>query len=360
MLTDPRLDDAEHETSPERLSRSGWVVMLEPERRRWGGDLRRGQIFRGLVARTEAMVIEGFTARPLRQAFGPLSYIPLPFPSFRRGPRPRLASAEQLRPDVVRAVKRLTDPVAVAVYDDPIAQTEALGIHMPAVRERYFRARRRANLAAFRWHVVPSKSFAELIGLDMRRVIVLGNGTDTEHIRPGEWPEEPAIGMVSGAAPGRGIETLIAAARLIRSSTPDLRLLLWLVPTGEGSGEYLAALRQSVAGERWIQIGGVDYEDLRHALRQATVLCIPHPPGDYMDVALPVKLYDSMAAGRPVVVTPRTETRLLVERHGAGVVARGDGVDDLGAPLDRALAIAGGPDQGHEHVQGRLPADERG
>jgi len=88
MLTDPRLDDAEHETSPERLSRSGWVVMLEPERRRWGGDLRRGQIFRWLVARTEAMVIEGFTLRPLRQAFGPLSYIPLPFPSFRRGPKP--------------------------------------------------------------------------------------------------------------------------------------------------------------------------------------------------------------------------------------------------------------------------------
>ena len=329
MLTEPAPYRDEHETSPDRLRRSGWVVMLEPERRRWGGDLRRAQIFRQLVSRTQAMVIEGFTVRPLRQAFGPLAYVPLPLPTFRRGPRPRLASSEQLRPDVVRAVRRLTVPVAVAVYDDPIAQTEALGIHLPPVRERYFRARRRANLGAFKWHVVPSRSFAELIGLDMTRVIVLGNGTDTEHIRPGEWPQEPAIGMVSGAAPGRGIETLIAAARLIRESVPDLRLLLWLVPTGEASEEYLVALRQSVVGERWIQIGGVQYEDLRFALRQATVLCIPHPAGDYMDVALPVKLYDSMAAGRPLVVTPRTETRAIVELHGAGVVSRGDGIDAI-------------------------------
>lgn len=337
MLTDPASERDEHETSPDRLKRSGWAVMLGAGRRRWGGDLRRGQIFRRLVERTDAMVIEGFTVRPLRQAFGPLSYIPLPLPSFRRGPKPRLASAEQLRPDVVRAVKRLTDPVAVAVYDDPIAQTEALGIHMTPVRERVFRARRRANLAAFRWHVVPSRSFAELVGLDMSRVIVLGNGTDTEHIRPGDWPEEPAIGMVSGAAPGRGIETLISAARLLREAKPQLRLLLWLVATGEGSAEYLAALRQSVISERWIEIGAVEYDDLQFALRQATVLCIPHPPGDYMDVALPVKLYDSMAAGRPLVVTPRTETRAVVERHAAGLVAGGDGIDDLAEALSTVL-----------------------
>jgi glycosyltransferase involved in cell wall biosynthesis len=40
-----------------------------------------------------------------------------------------------------------------------------------------------------------------------------------------------------------------------------------------------------------------------------------------MDVALPVKLLDSMAAGRPLLVTPRTETVAIVERHGLGIVA---------------------------------------
>jgi glycosyltransferase involved in cell wall biosynthesis len=67
------------------------------------------------------------------------------------------------------------------------------------------------------------------------------------------------------------------------------------------------------------------------------VLAVPHPPGAYMDAALPVKLFDSMAAGRPLVVTPRREMAALVERHGAGLVAAGDRAEDLAAALARVL-----------------------
>lgn len=315
-----------------------WAVMLEPERGRWGGELRRRQVFRRLAERTGATLVEGFTPAAVRRSFGALSYVPLPVPSVHRGPRPRLASSDPLRPDVLLAVRRLTDPAALAYYDDPIVQTQALGIRLPWVRERLLRAKRSANLAAFRWHVVPSRSFAELVGLDPGRVIVAGNGTDTARIQPGEWPQQPTIGMVSGAAPGRGIETLIAAARLVRERIPDVRLLLWLVATGRHTGEYLDALRQGVGDQSWIRIGSASYEDLGPALRQATVLSIPHPPGDYMDVALPVKLYDSMAAGRPLVVTPRTETRAVVEEHGVGVVAEGDDAEHLADALFTVLA----------------------
>jgi glycosyltransferase involved in cell wall biosynthesis len=52
-----------------------------------------------------------------------------------------------------------------------------------------------------------------------------------------------------------------------------------------------------------------------------------------MDVALPVKLFDSLALGRPLVVTPRTETAAIVARHGVGVVAGGDAVDDLASAI---------------------------
>lgn len=317
---------------------SGWVVMLEAERQRWGGDLRRGQIFRRLAERTGATVIGGFTPDAVRQALGPRSYLPLPLASLGRGERPRLAASDPLRPDVLWAMSRLADPVALAYYDDPIAQTAALGIRLPAIRERLLRAKRSMNLNRFRWHVVPSRSFAELVGLDLDRVIVAGNGTDPRHILPGEWPLQPTIGMVSGAAPGRGIEGLVHAARLVRERVPELRLLLWLVATGPESGDFLASLRRSVADERWIGLGSVAYRDLGPALSQASVLAIPHPPGDYMDVALPVKLYDSMAAGRPLVVTPRVEMSSLVQRHGAGIVARGDATEDLADALLTVLA----------------------
>lgn len=231
----------------------------------------------------------------------------------------------------------MLDLAAVAVYDDPIAQAFDLGLELPDERRRYFAARMDANLEAFRWLVVPTASFAEHIGLDRSRVIVAANGTDTTLIVPGDWPEDPAVGMVSGAAPGRGIESLIAAARLVHAEVPELRLLLMLAPTGEASATYLDDLRRDTARERWIELVTAAYGDLSHWLRQATVLTIPHPPGPYFDVALPLKLLDSMAAGRPVVVTPRLETRAIVERHQVGIVTEGDSVEAIADALRRLV-----------------------
>lgn len=318
-------------------SQATWAVLAELTRQRWGGDLRRSRIFERLAERTEAQVVEGWSMHALREAVGSMPGLPF-LPAVRlRGPRTRLASAEMLPPIVARVAKRVASPAAVAIYDDPVAQAADLGIRLAADRERYFRARRTANASAFRWYVVPTASFADYIGLDRSRVIVGGNGTDTDHILPGEWPHDPAIGMASGAAPGRGIETLLDAARLLHADRPELRLLLWLVATGPGSDAYLESLRDELAAERWIEIGTAPYEDLPMVLRQATVLTIPHPPGEYHDIALPVKLLDSMAAGRPLVVTPRREIRAIVERHGAGLVTSGETADDLAATLARVI-----------------------
>lgn len=314
-----------------------WCVMLKKGRLRWGGDLRRVNLFRRLADHTGATVLDAWAGGPLRDEFGVRAVLPMPGVLIRRRVRPRLASSEMLQPKVLRMASRVLDPAAVAVYDDPVAQAHDLGISMPAPRERYFTAIKRANLEAFRWHVVPTASFAEHIDLDMSRVIVAGNGTDTTRVVPGEWPEDPAIGLVSGAAPGRGIETLIAAARELHESIPELRLLLWLAATGDDSEAYLRALERSTATDRWIEISTADYDELSVALRQATILTIPHPPGEYHDIALPVKLLDSMAAGRPLVVTPRTEVRAVVERHQAGLVTTGEAPEDLASTMRRLI-----------------------
>lgn len=328
--------DQEMTSRTEALLNAGaqhpWIVMQETTRARWGGDLRRAQIFRRLAERTDAVALNGWSLTPLRMEYGLLRLV-LPRPWRNGAEKPRLASAEQMRPDILRMSRRVIDPAAVAIYDDPIVQATALGYTLEPKLLRYYRERRKANLGAFRWHVVPTLSFGELIGLDMTRVIVAGNGTNTDRIVPGTWPEDPAIGMVSGAAPGRGIETLVSVAAELREEVPQLRLLLWLVSTGDESEAYLQMLRHRHARDRWIEIGGVDYGDLSLALRQATCLVIPNPPQIYHDVGLPVKLFDSMAAGRPLVVTPRLETRAIVERHGAGLVTAGDHRDDLAESL---------------------------
>ena len=311
-----------------------WVVIREGERARWGGELRRRRIFSVLAERTNATVVDRWSTSSLVAATRGPRWRTVLVPVTARS---RLASSEQLPETMVATARRFTDPVAVAIYDDTIAQLNAFGIVLDPPRLEAIRRRRALNEALFRWHVVPTASFATLTGLDPARVIVGGNATTADHVRPGPWPSVPSVGLVSGAAPGRGIEALVEAARLVRESIPDLRLLLWLVATSPESEAYLAALRRDVEGDPWIEIGTAGYERLGAELARATVLAIAHPASTYMDVALPVKLFDSMAAGRPLLVTPRTETRAIVERHGVGIVTDGDRPEDLAAGLLRLL-----------------------
>jgi len=304
-----------------------WIAVLGGRRERWGGERRRRQIFRRLAERTDAQIVGGWSWESIKPAFeGGGRRLPL---LGRRAPRPRLVSGETLDADVIDQLRRRADLTAVAIYDDPVPQRAALGLATSQDQARALVARRDANVAAFRWRVMPTLAMAELAGIPLDTVIAGENGTDTSRIVPGLWPEDPAIGFNSGAAPGRGIEALIEAARLLRAEFPTLRLLLWLVPTGPDSAEYLSGIREAVRSDRWVQVDQLSVDDFSTAYRQATVFCIPHPSHIYYDSTLPVKIFDALAAGRPLVVTPRTETVRLIERHGVGVAATGDRAEDI-------------------------------
>lgn len=306
-----------------------WLV-LRGAQLRWGGDLRRRYLFDALIRRTGARVVESWTPSAVAKAFAPdwQFWIRKPF----------VASVELLRPPAIDLIRRRGRPIAVDLHDDPIAAATALGLPPNAEEERGLRAVWEANIEAFRTLIVPTQAFAEFCRLEPGRTIVAANGTDTRHVRPAPPAIEPLVGLASGAGPGRGIETLIEAGRLARQERTDLRLALWLVGTGAGSGLYLEELRTRLAGEAWIEVATIPYAELPMALSRAAVLCIPHPPGAYFDVALPIKLADYMAAGRPVVVTPRTETAKVVRRFDAGVVAPGDRPADLAAALLEVLS----------------------
>jgi glycosyltransferase involved in cell wall biosynthesis len=302
-----------------------WVVVRAGEQRRWGGEIRRQEIFARLAARTGASVADGWPAfrrelfgGRLRRAKERVGLRPPP-----AAQRP-LAASEQAPASWLDWMPDHVDPAVVAIYDDSVLQAQALGVEVSEARREELTLRRARNEALFRWLVVPTASFARLIGLDPDRVIVGGNGTVTSRVRPGPWPDVPTIGTASGAAPGRGLETLVEAARLLRSSIPDLRLQLWLVATGGSEEAYINDLRTSTEGDAWIHIGSAPYEQLGQALSRATVLAVTLPATEYGDVALPVKIFDSAAAGRPLVVTPRRETAAVVKRFDIGLVAPGE------------------------------------
>jgi glycosyltransferase involved in cell wall biosynthesis len=317
-----------------------WIVLREGTHLRWGGDLRRHHVLRALAARSDAMDVDGWSAARVDEALARVRRLPWQA-------RPRLAAATMLAGATLDRIGERATPFVVDFHDDPVAQNRAVGIEGDAEWTDRMTQRKRRNLEAFRWQVVPSRELAELAGLDLDRTIVAGNGTDTSVIQPRPWPTDPAVGFMSGAAPTRGIEALISATRLVRSAVPDLKLLLWLAATGTASEAYLASLRLTTAEDPWIEFLAAPYAEMGDQLGRATVQCIPNPPSSYWDSVCPIKLYDSMASGRPVVVTPRVAMRAVVERNAAGLVAPGDAAEDLAGAIltlleDQALARRSG------------------
>ncbi len=313
----------------ERISDVGqWLIIAETKRLRWGGDLRRYHIFKKLANSTHSPIHRAFTAADVELIPSPpAGQSALPF-----------ASAEFLAPDALKSARRLGVPTALDVHDDQLLQIRSLGFEMDPAHLAQIAESHDASLDAFRWHVANSEPFARLAGLERRRVILAPNGSDPSKVIPAPWPGGPAIGLVSGAAPGRGIELTIATARLLRADNPSIRLLLALAATGTDSEAYLARLQEECREDPWITFATAPYDELGTLLGSATVLCVPHPPSPYWDAVQPVKLFDSMAAGRPIATTPRTETAAVVERYRCGVVARGDSVDDFAAAIAPLLA----------------------
>jgi glycosyltransferase involved in cell wall biosynthesis len=317
---------------PRRVTRP-WLVLREGDRRRWGGDLRRHYLFDGLAARTGARVLEDRRVDPLTATLREL-----------RGPRwqvwrgrPLVASTEFLFEKQFAALKRLGEAAVLDVHDDAFLQNDALGIEMSADQADAIRTRLRVNRDGFRWLVAPSAAFADLVGLDPARVVVASNGSDTAAVQPAPWPDVPAVAFISGAAPRRGIEELVEAVRIARRRVPDTRLHLWLAATGDDSRAYLDGLSAMLSNEPWVDIGQTPYDELGAALGLATVLCIPTPAHAYWDSVAPVKLFDCLAAGRPIVTTPRPETAAIVRDRDAGLVAQGDDAEAIAASLVELL-----------------------
>jgi glycosyltransferase involved in cell wall biosynthesis len=323
-----------------------WLVAGIPRIKTGGGSLRAAHLWRTLAERTAAATPAAFGRRgllPLAAALATESHL---------WRRPLHVASTQLLP--VAGLSLLRGSVrarALDLHDHPRLQAEALGLEASVARGRALDDLVGRNVGVFETLVVPSASFAELCDLPLQKVLVITNGADTAHITPAPGPGHPVVAMVSGAAPGRGIEALVDAVAEVRAEIPDATLRLALTATGPASLAYLNKIRRQLEDRSWATVESVPYASLSAFLGEAAVMAVPHPKNDYMDVATPVKLFDSMAAGRPVVVTPRREMASIVTGCGAGLVADSDHVDDLAVAIVRLL--------GDESLRHELGANAR-
>jgi glycosyltransferase involved in cell wall biosynthesis len=112
----------------------------------------------------------------------------------------------------------------------------------------------------------------------------------------------------------QGGDTLVEGVARARERGADLGLLC-VVPAG---GE------PRTASAPWIDTRRASADEIPQLLSPVMACIVPRAPGRYNDLALPVKLMEYLAYGRPLVVTDRLETARLVRAGGAGIVV-GDG-----------------------------------
>lgn len=163
------------------------------------------------------------------------------------------------------------------------------------------------------------------------RVSVVSNGANTALFRPdGPLDLVPSsyVVFVGGLVAWHGVGTMLAAL-----DDPSWPAGVRLVVAGDGVERGL--LQAAVGHPRLEWLGRVDYRDIPALLRGAlAALCmIEDPDGRSATGVAPLKLFEAMACGAPVVVSDLPYQAELVRDAGAGIVV------GMGDPAALAAAV---------------------
>ena len=152
---------------------------------------------------------------------------------------------------------------------------------------------------------------------------VLGTGAGAVLLPPGA-PEPVHVTRRPGAArllyvsdariPAQGGDRLMAAVEIARSGGAEIGL-----DVVSRDGPMLSAPYPS-----WLRVHRAEGAGIVALLPDVLATVIPRPRGPYNDLALPIKLFDYLSYGRPLLVTDCVEQARVVSSADAGIVTRDD------------------------------------
>jgi len=225
------------------------------------------------------------------------------------------------------------DPSLVVYHcvDDIAAQ--------PGVAAEDFRAAERRFAAGADLVLASAPGLAERLGTIAERVLYVPNVADTERfaaaLEPGPVdPELDALprprAVFTGAVVSSKLDMELIAA--VARSRPEVSFAL-VGPVGPG--DPLTDVSPLEAEPNVHLLGGRAYEDLPAVLRGADVGLIPYARNELTASIFPMKVYEYLAAGLPVVATPLPSIAAVAE------VATAADPEAFAAALDRAFADDG-------------------
>jgi glycosyltransferase involved in cell wall biosynthesis len=149
------------------------------------------------------------------------------------------------------------------------------------------------------------------------KVVRLGPAVDTDRFRPLPGPEgDGPLRLLYAGTIGlaQGVDTLVEAARL---AGPEVEVSI--AGDGAEAAQLRERLRREPAGNVRL-LGAVPHERVPALYRDVDAAAVLLRDRPVFEDALPTKLLEAMAAGRPVLLSARGESGRVVESAGAGVV----------------------------------------
>lgn len=177
-----------------------------------------------------------------------------------------------------------------------------------------------------------------VLGVPAERLIIVGNGVDTDVFTPsGPPPDDPAEFVYTGTmSEWQGAEIFVEALALVRRQAPGARLVL----LGQGSAtQDILALADRIAPGAVEWPGVVPPAEAARWIRTARASLVSIKPHLGYDFAKPTKIYAATACGTPVVYAGVGAGQELVERAGLGW-APGYDAESVAAAMLESLAQA--------------------
>ncbi|HOJ52836.1 MAG TPA: glycosyltransferase family 4 protein [Syntrophales bacterium] len=172
-----------------------------------------------------------------------------------------------------------------------------------------------------------------------RKIIVFPSGTDTELFRPIEKkaacarlalnPHHLYVGFIGSFLPYQGVETVIEAAPHIIAQEEKARFLL--VGDGPMKIKWERKVQEKHLHDFFIFTGQVPYEEVPFYLGVMDVCVAPHR-GE-TNQSSPVKIFDYMAAGKPIVASDIEAVREIVEESHAALLAQPEKAADWASKI---------------------------
>jgi len=229
------------------------------------------------------------------------------------------------QPRLLNFFRRLSFKLALDIRDNRAIQRSAYHVDDRPEKIDIIKKNLLNNIQLSDYSFTVSQSCKELYPKQFHdKIYVIENASDPNLFAFSDLPKRPAVGFISGIAPGRGVELLIDAMHLVKRKVPEVTLSIAGTPAidNKESYTYYKKLKDRFTCE-WITFHDDIYYSVNASdfLQKCFLTVIPHPDHIYYHTTLPVKLFDYLASGRPVVSTNCRETAHVLQTYECGLVA---------------------------------------